>query len=119
MKTLFYEDYEKNSKFIFDFYDFDQDRKINQEDIRVVFSYITLTYSDQNSEKKIADTNNISYKNRLSSQEDLVDILNNCFTDKHIKDSKIDYNDFRFIIENINSDIYLMIFLFLLVKKTI
>ena len=117
MKTLFFEDYEKNSKFIFDFYDFDQDGKINQEDIRVVLSYITLTYSDQNSEKKIADTNKISYKNRLSSQEELVDILNTCFTDKHIKDSKIDYNDFRYIIENINSDIYLMIFLFLLEKK--
>ena len=117
MKTLFFEDYEKNSKFIFDFYDFDQDGKINQEDIRVVLSYITLTYSDQNSEKKIADTNKISYKNRLSSQEELVDILNTCFTDKHIKDSKIDYNDFKYIIENINSDIYLMIFLFLLEKK--
>ena len=117
MKTLFFEDYEKNSKFIFDFYDFDHDGKINQEDIRVVLSYITLTYSDQNSEKKIADTNKISYKNRLSSQEELVDILNTCFTDKHIKDSKIDYNDFKYIIENINSDIYLMIFLFLLEKK--
>ena len=106
MKTLFFEDYEKNSKFIFDFYDFDHDGKINQEDIRVVLSYITLTYSDQNSGKKIADTNKISYKNRLSSQEELVDILNTCFTDKHIKDSKIDYNDFKYIIENINSDIF-------------
>ncbi len=53
MKTLFFEDYEKNSKFIFDFYDFDHDNKITQEDIRVVLSYITLTFSDsKNSEKK-------------------------------------------------------------------
>ena len=53
MRTLFYEDYEKNSKFIFDFYDFDHDGKISQEDIRVVLSYITLTYMDaNNSEKK-------------------------------------------------------------------
>ncbi len=118
MKTLFYEDYERNSKFIFDFYDFDHDGKISQEDIRVVLSYITLTYSDsQNSEKKIADKNNISYKNRLSSQEELVDILNTCFTDNHIKNSKIDFKDFKYIIENINSDIYLMIFLFLLENK--
>ena len=43
MRTLFYEDYEKNSRFIFDFYDFDNDGKISQEDIRVVLSYITLT----------------------------------------------------------------------------
>ena len=60
MRTLFYEDYEKNSKFIFDFYDFDNDGKISQEDIRVVLSYITLTYMDpNNSEKKIAHQDNI------------------------------------------------------------
>ena len=118
MRTLFYEDYEKTSHFIFDFYDFDHDGKITQEDIRVVLSYITLTYSDQNSEKKIANTINISYKHRLTSQEELSDILNKCFTDnKHIKSSKIDFKDFKYIIENINSDIYLMIFLFLLEKK--
>ena len=53
MRTLFFEDYDKNSKFIFDFYDFDHDGKISQEDIRVVLSYITLTYSDSHdSEKK-------------------------------------------------------------------
>ena len=39
MQTLFYEDYEKNTKFIFDFYDFDNDGKINKEDIRVILSY--------------------------------------------------------------------------------
>ena len=117
MKTLFFEDHEKNSKFIFDFYYFEQGGKINQEDIRVVLFYITLTYSDQDSEKKNVDTNKISYKKRLSSQEELVDILNTCFTDKHIKDSKIVYNDFRYIIENINSDIHLMILLFLFEKN--
>ncbi len=53
METLFFEDYEKNSKFIFDFYDFAHDNKISQEDIKVVLSYITLTFSDsKNSEKK-------------------------------------------------------------------
>ena len=38
MQTLFYEDYEKNTKFIFDFYDFNNDGKINKEDIRVILS---------------------------------------------------------------------------------
>jgi Ca2+-binding EF-hand superfamily protein len=118
MRTLFYEDYEKNSRFIFDFYDFDNDGKISQEDIRVVLSYITLTYMEpNNSEKKIIDGINISYKNRLTSQEELCDILSNCFNDSHIKTSKINYKQFKYIIENINSDIYLMIFLFLLERK--
>ena len=117
MQTLFYEDYEKNTKFIFDFYDFDNDGKINKEDIRVILSYITLTYSDTSAEKKKADKTNISFKNRIASQEELNDILNNCFNDKHIKDEKIEYKDFRYIVENINSDIYLMIYLFLLENK--
>ena len=93
MRTLFYEDYDKTSHFIFYFYYFDHDGKITQEDIRVILSYITLTYSDHNSEKKIANTINISYKNRLTSQEELSDILNKCFIgNKHIKISKIDFN---------------------------
>ena len=118
MRTLFYEDYEKNSKFIFDFYDFDHDGKISQEDIRVVLSYITLTYMDVNNlEKRIVDKNEITYKNRLSSQEELCDILNTCFSDKNIKSTKINFKQFKYIIENINSDIYLMIFLFLLERK--
>ena len=118
MRTLFYEDYEKNSKLIFDFYDFDNDGKISQEDIRVVLSYITLTYMDSNNlKKKIVDGVNISYKNRLTSQEELCDILNSCFTDEHIKSTKINYKQFKYIVENINSDIYLMIFLFLLERK--
>ena len=90
MRTLFYEEYEKNSRFIFDFYDFDNDGKISQEDIRVVLSYITLTYMDtNNSEKKIVNEIDISYKNRLSSQEELCEILNTCFNDSHIKNQTI------------------------------
>ena len=117
MKTLFYEDYGKNTKFIFDFYDFDNDGKINKEDIKVILSYITLTYSDSNEEKKTADKTNISFKHRVKSQEELNNILDVCFTDKHIKHEKIEYKDFRYIVENINSDIYLMIYLFLLQNK--
>ena len=117
MKTLFGADYEKNTKFIFDFYDFDNNGKINKEDIRVILSYITLTYSDSSTEKKTADKTNISFKNRVTSQEELNNILNICFNYKQIKDEKLEYKDFRYIIENINSDIYLMIYLFLLENK--
>ena len=82
MKTLFNEDYEKNTKFIFDFYDFDNDGKINKEDIRVILSYITLTYNDNNPEKKTVDKIGISIKHRLTGQEELNDILDNCFNDE-------------------------------------
>ena len=114
MKTLFYEEYEKNTKFIFDFYDFNNDGIINKEDVRVVLSYITLNYSDNNSKIKSIDKTGITIKHRQMGQEELNDILNKCFNDKHIKNEEMDFKDFRYIIENINSDIYLMIYLFLL-----
>ena len=120
MKTLFYEEYEKNTKFIFDFYDFDNDGKINKEDIRVILSYITLNYSDnkaKNEQIKSIDKTGVSFKHRQMSQEELNDILNKCFNDKHIKNNRMKYKDFRYIIENVNSDIYLMIYLFLLENR--
>ena len=117
MKTLFYEEYEKNTKFIFDFYDFNNDGIINKEDIRVILSYITLNYSDNNSENKSIDKTGITIKHRQMGQEELNDILNKCFSDKHIKNQEMDYEDFRHITENLNSDIYLMIYLFLLENR--
>ena len=113
MKILFYEDFEKNSKFIFDFYDFDNDGKINKEDIRAILSYITITLSDSSEKKKTADKTGISYKLRATSQEELNEILNSFFKNRQ----KLEYKDFRHIIENINSDIYLLIYLFLLENR--
>ena len=41
-KILFSETFEKTSKFIFDFYDFNKDGFISKEDIRTVLSYVPL-----------------------------------------------------------------------------
>ena len=111
MKILFCEDFDKASKFIFDFYDFDNDGKINKEDIRVVLSYITLEISPGiNSPGK-----NISYHNRVTSQDELYNILKLCFND--IKGEYMNYESFKKVVENVNSDIFLMIYLFLLENK--
>jgi Ca2+-binding EF-hand superfamily protein len=37
MTTLFYENYEKLEKFIFNFYDFDKDGNVSKENMRVVY----------------------------------------------------------------------------------
>ena len=66
MVTLFYEDFEKNSMFIFNLYDFDRDGKISKEDIRTILSYIPL--------------NEINYEARVQSQEELFKLLENCFS---------------------------------------
>ena len=109
MVTLFYEDFEKNSKFIFDFYDFDNDNKISKEDIRTVLSYVSLK------EDQITDEFHITYKTRVKSQEDLFNIIELCFKDE--ESGFLNYEKFINIIENVNSDIYLMLLLFLYQKK--
>ena len=111
MKNLFCDDFDKTSKFIFDFYDYDNDGKINKEDIRVILSYITL--GDDVSSK--TPMKNLSYTKRINSQEELTNILKICFKD--IKGEYMTYEDFKKVIEEVNSDIYLMIYLFLLGNK--
>ena len=104
MKSLFSGDFDSTSKFIFDFYDFDKDGFITSEDIRVVLSYITLS-------QKMIDT--IDYKQRCNSQEELYRIVNQIFVLKN----KIDYEMFKNVIEDTNSDAYLIILLFLFENK--
>ena len=111
MTTLFCGGYEETVKFIFDFYDMDNDGVINKEDIRVVLSYITLDDSPDIKSTGI----NITYKKRVTSQEELYSILQKCF--ENIQNNKMDLSSFKNVIENVNSDIYLMIYIFLLENK--
>ena len=111
MKLLFCGNYEQSLHFIFDFYDFDHNGKINKEDIRVVLSYITLADSPDIKSPGI----NLSYNNRVNSQEELYNILIKCFDKNEIYE--MDFDDFKKTVENINSDIYLLILLFILENK--
>ena len=103
MTTLFCEEFEVCCPFIFNFYDFDKDGQISKEDIRTVLSYVSLSQEIQN------------YKDRVHSQKELYEILEICFS--KIKGDKMDYTNFKNIIENEASDIYIMILLFLYEKK--
>ena len=111
MTTLFCGEYEETVKFIFNFYDMDNDGIVNKEDIRVVLSYITL---DDSPDIKSPGTN-ITYSKRIKSQEELYSILQKCF--ENIPNNKMDFKTFKNVIENVNSDIYLMIYIFLLENK--
>ena len=111
MVTLFCGGYEETVKFIFIFYDMDNDGIVNKEDIRVVLSYITLDDSPDIKSTGI----NITYSKRIKSQEELYNILQKCF--ENIPNNKMSFATFKNIIENVNSDIYLMIYIFLLENK--
>ena len=111
MITLFCGGYEETVKLIFNFYDMDNDGRIDKEDIRTVLSYITLDDSPDIKSTGI----NITYSKRIKSQEELYNILQRCF--EKIPDNKMDFTTFKNVIENVNSDIYLMIYIFLLENK--
>ena len=124
MNTLFCDNYKNILRFIFDFYDFDGDGKISKEDIRTVLSYVQFTNKKNENNDNIeinsgTDLNkNLNtkklYENSVKSQNQLVVILEKCF--KNMKEL-IEFNDFITIVENINSEIFFMIYIFLLKNR--
>ena len=124
MNTLFCDDYKNILRFIFDFYDFDGDGKISKEDIRTVLSYVEFTNKKENNNdnNKNIEINSLTdmnkslntkrlYENSVKSQNQLVDILEKCFKDMK---ELIEFKNFIYIVENINSEIFFMIYIFLL-----
>lgn len=107
-KTLFTESFEKTSKFIFDFYDFDKDGLISKEDIRTVMSYVPLNTKD----KVVLGE---SFKDRIESQEELHETLEKSFKDYQTE--LVNYKQFVEIVENVCSDIYFFLLVFLLEKR--
>ena len=124
MNTLFCDDYKNILRFIFDFYDFDGDGKISKEDIRTVLSYVEFTNKKENNNdnnknieinsgtdmNKSLNTKRL-YENSVKSQNQLVDTLEKCFKDMK---ELIEFKNFIYIVENINSEIFFMIYIFLL-----
>ena len=114
MKILFAqgETFQTLAKFIFRFYDFDKNGKIDREDVRVVLSYVPLNKkSDQKSKVKSSITED--FQDRVESQSQLVDILNTAFGDK----TELNLSQYTQVIENVNSDIFILILQFLLESK--
>ena len=116
MRTIFSqaETFDTLAKFIFDFYDFRSCEKIKKDDVRVVLSYVPLQKTDLNSIKEenieIVEEN---FQDRVESQEQLFNILNIAFKDK----DEMDYEQYLQVIKNVNSDIFILILMFLLEKK--
>ena len=112
MKSLFCSNFDDISKIIFKFYDFNNNGEISKEDIRIVLSYITL-----NTEEKKESNIEFNYNQRVKSQKELDEILDKCFNNNGCDKSSMNYFNFIEVIENVNSDIYFLILLFLYDKK--
>ena len=77
MTIIFSENFDKLSKFIFDFYDFDKDGKISKEDVKVVLSYIPLNINKYSTKKLKFEKE--EFKDRVESQDELHILFQKCF----------------------------------------
>ena len=111
MIKLFSGDYDQLLNFIFDFYDFDKDHKITKEDIRIVLSYVPLYKKIKHNQGLKFEKDN--FQDRLASQQELHEKLDTLFKNKQI----INFSEFKYIIQNVNSDIFLYILVFLMEKR--
>ena len=116
MKMLFSqtETFDSLTKFIFNFYDFRSCGKIKKEDVRVVLSYVPLQKNDFDSIKEgnieLIEEN---FQDRVESQEQLFKILNIAFKNKE----EMNFDEYINVVKNVNSDIFILILMFLLEKK--
>lgn len=117
MKILFNqeESFDTISEFIFKFYDFDHNGLINKEDVRVVLSYVPLQNKSNNTNlEEVKESIKEKFEDRVESQEQLFQIINKAFGNC---DNEMALKKFIDVIENVNSDIFILILMFLLEKR--
>jgi Ca2+-binding EF-hand superfamily protein len=113
MQSLFSqeESFDSLAKFIFNLYDFNSTGIIKKDDVRVVLSYVPLQKTDASTVVK----DNIElveekFEDRIESQEQLFSILNIAFKNKE----QMNFEEYTNVVKNVNSDIFLLILMFLL-----
>ena len=106
------ESFDSLAKFIFNLYDFNSIGIIKKDDVRVVLSYVPLSDSSSNAKENIELVKD-KFEDRVESQEQLFHILNIAFKNKE----KMNFEEYINVIKNVNSDIFILLLMFLLEKK--
>ena len=106
------ESFDSLAKFIFNLYDFNSTSIIKKDDVRVVLSYVPLSDSSSNAKENIELVKD-KFEDRVESQEQLFHILNIAFKNKE----KMNFEEYINVIKNVNSDIFILLLMFLLEKK--
>ena len=114
MQSLFSqaESFDSLAKFIFNLYDFNSTGIIKKDDVRVVLSYVPLSDSSSNVKENVELVKD-KFEDRVESQEQLFHILNIAFKGKE----KMNFEEYINIVKNVNSDIFILLLMFLLEKK--
>ena len=114
MQSLFSqaESFDSLAKSIFNLYDFNSRGIIKKDDVRVVLSYVPLSDSSSNVKENVELVKD-KFEDRVESQEQLFHILNIAFKGKE----KMNFEEYIKVVKNVNSDIFILLLMFLLEKK--
>ena len=114
MQSLFSqaESFDSLAKSIFNLYDFNSRGIIKKDDVRVVLSYVPLSDSSSNVKENVELVKD-KFEDRVESQEQLFHILNIAFKGKE----KMNFEEYINVVKNVNSDIFILLLMFLLEKK--
>ena len=109
--NLFLGDYKTLIKIMFNMYDYNRDGKISRNDVKIVFSYIPLKPNEIYQRYKIKyEGDNINDR-----KESMIEI--NKTLEKIFEEEYIDEDYFKYTIENINSDLFIFLLVFLYEKR--
>ena len=103
MKRLYNGNFEESLEIVFSLLDFNSDKIIEKEDVKLLLSYLPLK----------SDKSKIEYKYQMESLNEIDEITSTTFNNKN----KLTFEEFKSIIENKKSDVFLQILCFLYQKK--
>ena len=104
-------DFETNVKLAFEFYDFDKDGKICEEDVSLVLSYADINANDESEEeskhhrKRSQSPKNHNFNDRLENQKEIANITSKMFA----KNKKMNYEEFKNFNTNESSETILVV----------
>ena len=109
--NLFLGDYKTLIKIMFNMYDYNRDGKVSRNDVKIIFNYIPLKPNEIYQRYKIKyEGDNINDR-----RESMMEI--NQTLDKIFEEDYIDEDYFKYTIENINSDLFIFLLVFLYEKR--
>lgn len=104
-------DFETNVKLAFEFYDFDKDGQICEEDVALVLSYADINAKEETEEeskhhrKRSQSPRNHNFEDRLENQKEIAKITEKMFS----KNSKMNYDQFKDFNTNESSETILCV----------
>lgn len=99
LTKLYLGNFDDTFEMIFNLLDFDKDKIVNKGDIKILISYLPLK----------TDKSKVEYKYQMESLDEIDDLLKQTFGEKNT----MKFSEFKKMIEDKMSDIYLLILCFL------